>query len=61
MDMSETLGTLDEGEEDENAMSLADMKSALDNKLKHQTEIVVFFVQLFVKLTPFVFVYLIYG
>jgi len=61
MDAGESLGSSDQDEHDDSAMSLADMKSELDNKLKHQTEIIVFFVQLFVKLIPFLFVYLVYG
>jgi hypothetical protein len=47
-------------EEDMNAMSVDDMKAAVENKLKHQTAIVVFFVQLFAKLIPFAFIYVVY-
>ena len=56
--MSETE---DQSEEDQNAMTLDDMKAEVDNKLKHQTGIVVFVVQLIVKLVPFVALYMVYG
>lgn len=47
-------------EEDLSAMSVEDMKALVENKLKHQTALIVFFVQLFIKLIPFAFIYVVY-
>ena len=48
------------GEEDENAMTIDDMKAELEHRLKRQSVLTVFILETVIKLLPFVFVYLVY-